>query len=77
MKIVLTGSTGFAGSEVLAQCLAAPHITSIIVLSRRSLPETHLQADPQSKITNVTMKDFEVYPADVVTKIQDADACIW
>ncbi|KAF5861520.1 hypothetical protein ETB97_012846 [Aspergillus alliaceus] len=40
MKVILTGSTGFIGCEVLKQCLQNPSITSIVAFSRRDLPPT-------------------------------------
>ena len=73
MKIILTGNTGFAGGEILAQCLRDVDITSIIVLSRRDLPKPI--NDPRLKV--IIMKDFKVYPEDVVDQLQGADACIW
>jgi nucleoside-diphosphate-sugar epimerase len=74
MKIILTGTTGFIGSEVLAQCLRTPAITSIVVLSRRPLPET-VSAD--GKVQVIVMKDFKTYPEAVIKQLEGADACIW
>ncbi|KAJ7446720.1 hypothetical protein FB451DRAFT_1291293 [Mycena latifolia] len=74
MKIILTGTTGFIGTEVLAQCLRNPGITSIVVLSRRPLPDT-LSADPKVQVN--VMKDFKIYPQEVVKQLEGADACIW
>jgi len=70
MKIILTGSTGFIGKAVLEQCLNNPAITSIIALSRRELP-----ANP--KLTSVIMKDFKMYPEEVLEQLKSAEACIW
>ncbi|KAJ7696585.1 hypothetical protein B0H17DRAFT_1158660 [Mycena rosella] len=74
MKIILTGTTGFIGTEVLTQCLRNADITSIVVLSRRPLPNA-LSADP--KIQVILMKDFKIYPDEVVKQLEGADACIW
>ncbi|OBT84906.1 hypothetical protein VE02_06543 [Pseudogymnoascus sp. 03VT05] len=43
MKVILTGATGFIGTEVLRQALIHPSITTLVVLSRRALspPITH------------------------------------
>jgi len=73
MKIILTGSTGFAGSEVLAQCIASTSITSIIVLSRRPLKDSQ----KHDKVNNIIMADFKAYSPEVIKEISDADACIW
>jgi nucleoside-diphosphate-sugar epimerase len=73
MKIILTGSTGFIGSEVLKQCLRNPGIDSIIALSRRKLPDTI--SNPKLKV--ILMNDFAKYPPSIVKEIRDADGCIW
>ncbi|KAJ7714361.1 hypothetical protein B0H16DRAFT_1899112 [Mycena metata] len=74
MKFILTGTTGFVGGEVLAQCRRNPAISSIVVLTRRPLPDP-IVADP--KVQTIVLKDFKSYPADVVKQLEDADACIW
>lgn len=56
MKIILTGSTGFIGHEVLVQCLQNPNITSIVALSRRELPREH------PKLKTHVLDDFSTYP---------------
>lgn len=73
MKIILTGSTGFVGGEVLNQCLKTPAVTSIIALSRRNLP----QAATNPKIHVVILKDFLVYSDAILEQLKGADACIW
>jgi len=60
--------------EVLSQCLRNPAITSLVILSRRSLPEA-LTEDP--KLNVVVMKDFNSYPDSVLRELKGADACIW
>jgi nucleoside-diphosphate-sugar epimerase len=74
MKIILTGSTGFIGSEILTQCLANPSITSIIALSRRKLPDS-LSSDP--KLQTVILDDFATYNDEVLRECVGAEACIW
>ena len=73
MKIILLGSTGFIGKDVLDQCLKNPPITSIIALSRRDLPRE--VANP--KLTVVIIKDFKLYPESVLEQLKGAKACIW
>lgn len=73
MKLVLTGSTGFVGSEVLELCQQHPDIESLVVLTRRPLN----QSRPNSKIRNLIVKDFMQYSDEVSEAINDADACIW
>jgi uncharacterized protein YbjT (DUF2867 family) len=73
MKVILTGSTGFIGGGVLSQCLQNPAITSIIVLSRRALPDS--AANPKVKV--IVMEDFTSYPDEVLKEIAGADGCLW
>lgn len=74
MKFILTGCTGFIGSEVLSQCLRNPTITSVVALSRRQLPDS-VSNDPKLKV--VIMKDFNSYSEPVLKELAGADACIW
>lgn len=80
MKIVLTGATGRIGSSVLRHCLASPNVTSVVVLSRRSLPyESSLPQDQQAKLRTVLLKDkeFLTYPSHVMDEVRGAEACVW
>jgi N-acetyl-gamma-glutamylphosphate reductase len=74
MKVILSGSTGFIGGEVLDQALAHPSITSIICLSRRALPES-ITASPKIKI--IIVSDFLFYPPEVLAQLEGSEACIW
>lgn len=74
MKVILTGSTGFIGYEILDQCLAHPSITSIITLTRRNLPAS---VTNHPKLIPFIIDDFLSYPDTVLEDIKDSDACIW
>jgi uncharacterized protein YbjT (DUF2867 family) len=37
MKLIVTGATGFIGTEVIRQVLSNPTITSIIALARKPI----------------------------------------
>ena len=74
MKVILTGSTGTIGAEVLSQCIDHPSITSIIVLSRRALPTT---APSSPKIKVIIHNDFLSYPTSLLPQLSGAEACIW
>ena len=74
MKVILTGATGFIGSEALRQCLKSPSITSIVALSRRNLPEV-VTNNPNLKV--LMMKDFTSYPHTLLDELAGAEACIW
>jgi len=74
MKIILTGSTGMIGTEVLAQSINNPSLTEIVVLSRRPLPSSH----PTSpKVKTLIIEDFLTYPASFLQDLSGAEACIW
>ncbi|KAJ9658153.1 hypothetical protein H2198_003858 [Neophaeococcomyces mojaviensis] len=73
MKIILAGSTGFVGQEVLKQCCESPQIDSIVVLSRRPLP----QALDHAKVNTIIINDFTSYSQETINVIADADGCIW
>ena len=70
MKVILAGSTGFIGGEVLKQCLQHPTITSVVALGRRELPA-------HDKLTSIVVEDFLSFPKSVHEAIKGADACIW
>jgi NAD dependent epimerase/dehydratase family enzyme len=74
MKVILTGPTGFIGSEVLTQCRNDKRITEIIALTRRPLDE---EVEQDTKMEVVEMKDFSVYSEETLKKMEGADACIW
>lgn len=74
MKIILTGTTGFIGQEVLRRALTHPSITSIIVLSRRQLPS---EAPTSPKLKVMIHEDFGIYPDSLLTECAGAAACIW
>lgn len=70
MKIIITGATGMAGSEVVRQAINDDTITNIIALVRRPMEITH------PKITTVIHDDYSLYD-DVKDHFRDCDACIW
>ena len=75
MKIILTGSTGFIGQEILSQCLAHPSITSIVALSRRDLPISNAKLT----VKRIAEPDFasSFSTPELKSAIRGADACIW
>jgi uncharacterized protein YbjT (DUF2867 family) len=68
MKIILTGATGFVGSEVLRQALADPAISQVTALTRRDPGMIH------AKLRVNVLSDFENY-ADL--ELGEYAACIW
>lgn len=73
MKVVLSGSTGFIGGEVLTQCLNHPSITSVLVLTRRDPGD--LAENPKVKV--IIVKDFTSYDEVTINELESADAAIW
>ena len=70
MKVIITGATGTAGSEVLRQALADKDVTEALVLARRPLDVT----DPKLRIA--VLDDFLDYSA-VMPQLAGYDACLW
>lgn len=85
MKLVIGGTTGFLGAEVLSQALRHPAITSVVALARRETPapaeaegqHPSLSEAERAKFKPVACEDFGEYPDHVKSAISDADACIW
>ena len=73
MKVVLSGSTGYIGGEVLTQCLNHPSITSVLVLTRRNPGDLA----ENSKVKVIIVKDFTLYDELTVKDLKTADAAIW
>ncbi|KEY64521.1 hypothetical protein S7711_03588 [Stachybotrys chartarum IBT 7711] len=79
MKLIIAGSTGLVGAEIIRQALSIPEITSVVGLARRETP-TPANLGPNadvSKLKSVVVIDFENYPEDVKQELAGADACIW
>lgn len=74
MKVLFLGATGSIGGEALRQCLAHPKITSVVAFVRRQLP-ADVRDNP--KVQTVMVKDFAVWPEDVLLPHVDAAAMVW
>ena len=84
MKLVLAGSTGLVGTEVIRQSLLNPKVTSVIALTRRPIDVSAIAGNTGGgkpvdvgKVKSVVLEDFTNYPEDVKRHLVDADACIW
>jgi hypothetical protein len=74
MKVIIAGGTGYIGREILLQCLANPHITSIIALSRRELGFIH----DKLRVHLMSEEDFLSYSDPALRdELAGAEACIW
>lgn len=76
MKLVIGGSSGFVGTELIRQALSNPAITSIVGLSRRETT-VPTSVDAASKLKSIVCDNFETYPESIKEELQDVDACIW
>jgi nucleoside-diphosphate-sugar epimerase len=79
MKLIVAGSTGFVGTEIVRQALSHPAITSVVGLARRPTP-IPVNAGPHAdatKFKSVVCEDFKNYTDDVKKELAEADACIW
>lgn len=71
MKIILTGATGFAGSEILSHLIAHPGVTQVSCLTRRPLDAS------SPKVTTIIHENFEVYDTSLIERLSDHTSCIW
>jgi nucleoside-diphosphate-sugar epimerase len=77
MKLVIGGSTGFVGVELVRQALLNPAITSVIALSRRETPIPPEAGPDSTKLRSLVCDNFESYSDRIKKELEDADACIW
>ncbi|KAL7935970.1 hypothetical protein V8C35DRAFT_296500 [Trichoderma chlorosporum] len=79
MKLIIVGSSGFVGKEVVRQALLSPSITSIVAIARREtpVPESLKDSSDAAKLNSVVCDDFLNYSDNVKQHLSDADACIW
>lgn len=74
VKIIITGATGFCGQEVTRYCLSRSDITSIVVVSRRALPD---ELTRDARISVIIIEDFTSYPPELLKALDGAVACLW
>ena len=80
MKLIVTGATGFVGTEVIRQALYNPAVTSVVALARKPvLPPDNAGSDADiSKLQSIILEDWtSPYPESARAYIKGADACIW
>lgn len=70
MKIIITGSTGTVGSEVVRQAVADDDIEQVILIARHPTDIIH------PKIREIIHKNFLDY-GGLESTFREADACLW
>ncbi|KAK4069917.1 uncharacterized protein Triagg1_6712 [Trichoderma aggressivum f. europaeum] len=79
MKLIIVGSSGFVGKELVRQAIISPAITSVVGIGRREtpIPESLKDSSDATKFTSVVCDDFLNYPDNVKQHLSNADACVW
>jgi len=70
MKVIVFGATGMVGQAVLAQCLADPGVTSVVVVGRTSVGRS------DDKLLEILHHDFFDF-STLADDFADADACLF
>jgi nucleoside-diphosphate-sugar epimerase len=71
MQVLLTGATGFVGSELLAQLIARSEVSHITCLARRSLSQT------SPKLELLLHDDFARYSSELAARLARHSGCRW
>ena len=71
MKIVLTGATGFVGTEVLRQMLQRSDVDEVTCLARRPVT-VH-----SPKLTAIVHEDFAAYDDGLAELLATHAGCVW
>ncbi|KAF2484498.1 hypothetical protein BDY17DRAFT_129826 [Neohortaea acidophila] len=76
MKILLTGATGFIGTEILEQSIKHNYIQHIYCLTRTELDPKY---STHPKVTQILHDDFSQYPDYLLDKLASygVEGCIW
>ena len=71
MTLILTGATGFVGSEALAQLADRDDVPMVTCLSRRPVPAV------TAKIHTILLADFTTYSEDLARRLAVHRGCVW
>ena len=79
MKLIISGATGYVGSELLRQSLARDDIHTVVALARK--PVTAPGGVGSEKLRSIMVPDYPVtaaeYSDEARREFAGADACIW
>ena len=68
MNVIVTGATGMVGEGVLLECLAAPDVERVLVVTRKPTGRQH------PKLREVLLPDF-AHPEPIAAELAGYDAC--
>lgn len=68
MNVLITGATGMVGEGVLLECLQAPDVERVLVVTRKPTGRQH------PKLKEVLLQDFE-HPESIEHELAGYDAC--
>lgn len=71
MNLILTGATGFVGSEALAQLAERGDVPIVTCLSRRPVPAV------TAKVETILLEDFTSYSEDLARRLAVHRGCVW
>ncbi|KAK5116759.1 hypothetical protein LTR62_007433 [Meristemomyces frigidus] len=79
MKIILTGATGFIGTEVLDQAIAHNYIEHIYCITRKPLDRKYFAKSAKGKVTELLHDNFGNYEDSTMQFLKEAgvEGCIW
>ncbi|KAK8036334.1 hypothetical protein PG993_008948 [Apiospora rasikravindrae] len=72
MKIVILGGTGLVATELIAQSLAMPEITSVVALARKPI-QLGADAMNRAKFKSVVIRDYEEFTEPIKADISELD----
>lgn len=75
MNLIIAGSTGSLGGELIRQSLRIPAVSSVVALGRRPFPVP--EGTDAAKLKSVVVEDFGSYSDNVRKEFEGANACIW
>jgi 1-deoxy-D-xylulose 5-phosphate reductoisomerase len=73
-EVIITGATGYVGSETLDVCIADPAISKIYVISRHPLESSYDKVD---KLGVIIHENWLEYDVSLLERTRNARACIW
>ena len=79
MKIILTGATGYVGTEILDQAVAHKYIEHIYCITRKPLDRKYFAKAAKGKVTELIHENFGNYDDSLMKFLRDAgvEGCIW